>query len=87
MDRSYIPNTMGLTAAVKANVGEVSNHGMDLSLEYNKAFTNSMWIQSRFNFTYAHNELKVFDEPSYPSNEYYRTQVGLPYNTTYGLIA
>lgn len=87
MDRSYIPNTMGLTAAVKANVGEVSNHGMDLSLEYNKAFTNSMWIQSRFNFTYAHNELKVFDEPSYPSNEYYRTRVGLPYNTTYGLIA
>lgn len=87
MDRSYIPNTMGLTAMVKANVGEISNQGVDLSLEYKKAFANTMWIQSRFNFTYAHNNLEVYDEPEYPANEYYRSRVGLPYNTTYGLIA
>lgn len=87
MNRSFIPGTLGLQAGVAANVGKVDNSGVDLSLDYNKSFGNGMWIQSRANFTYAHSEMKVYDEPTYPGNEYYRTQVGLPVNTVFGLVA
>ena len=87
MNRSYIPNTMGLTATVKANVGEAFNEGVDLSMKYQKAFMNGFWLEGQFNFTYAHNEMRVVDEPEYPANEWYRTQVGRPANANVGLIA
>lgn len=87
MDRTYIPNTMGLTASVKANVGEAFNQGVDLSMKYQKAFLNGMWLEGQFNFTYAHNEMRVYDEPDYSANEYYRTAIGHPANAHRGLIA
>lgn len=87
MGRSFIPGTLGLQAGVAANVGKANSSGVDLSLEYNKAFSNGMWVQSRANFTYAHSEIKVYDEPTYPDNEYYRTNVGIPSRVRFGLIA
>lgn len=90
MARSYLPATMGLfTSAynIRANVGKVDNKGIDISIDYNKYFINKSWIQARANFTYAHNEVKVYDEPTYTDNEYYRTRVGRPVNQEYGYIA
>lgn len=90
MTRSYIPSTMGLFSSannIKANVGKVDNSGVDISIDYNKALPNQMWIQTRANFTYAHNSVKVFDEPNYSNAEFYRTRIGRPVNQEYGYIA
>src|SRR5690606_20565320 len=52
MNRADIPSTMGLTADVRANVGEAAGRGMDLSVDYSHSFTNGVWLQARGNFTY-----------------------------------
>src|SRR5690606_33773381 len=49
MNRADIPSTMGLTAAVRANVGEASSRGMDISVDYSHSFPNGMWLQTRGN--------------------------------------
>lgn len=90
MTRSYLPSTMGLFSSannIRANVGKVDNSGIDVSMDYNKYFANKTWIQGRANFTYAHNEVKVYDEPTYAAKEYYRTRIGRPVNQEYGYIA
>jgi TonB-linked SusC/RagA family outer membrane protein len=85
MDRASIPASMGLAAVVRANVGEAKANGVDISVDYNKSFRNSLWIQARGNFTYAHSEFVKYEEPSY--NEKYRSHAGRPLNQIYGLIA
>jgi len=87
MTRSYVPGTMGLQAAMAANVGKAESKGVDLALNYNKAFMNRTWTQLRANFTYATNEATVYDEPVYPSNEWYRSHVGYPVTQEWGYIA
>lgn len=86
MSRADIPITMGLTADVKANVGEVSGKGMDMSVDYSHSFTNQMWLQARGNFTYAVNEYKVYEEPTY-EKEWWKSKVGYPINQPRGYIA
>src|SRR5690606_21542039 len=51
--RPDIPSTTGLTAGVRTNFGESVGKGIDLSLDYSKAFSNSMWYILRGNFTYG----------------------------------
>lgn len=88
MQRSYIPGTLGLTTGNPyANVGEAESEGIDVSLTYNKSFSKSFWTQMRANFTYAVNEIKVYDEPNYPESEWYRTKVGQNSNRQLGYIA
>src|SRR5690606_40064272 len=41
--RQDIPSIVGLTAGVRTNYGEAVGKGLDLTLNYNKAFANSMW--------------------------------------------
>ncbi len=84
MDRSIAPS-MGLAATVRASVGEAKGHGVDLSADYNKALPNNWWLQARGNFTYAHSEFVVYEEPKY--KEPYRSHVGQSLNQQYGLIA
>ena len=86
MDRADIPSTMGLTAAVKANVGEAAGRGMDISIDYSHNFSNSTWIQARGNFTYATNEYRVYEEPVY-ENEWWKSRVGYSLNQPRGYIA
>ena len=86
MNRAYIPNTMGLTAGIQANVGEAEGKGVDFSLDYNKNFGN-MWVQGRSTFTYATNKFLVNEEPEYANNLYYLSRVGNPLQQAYGLIA
>ncbi|MDE1190841.1 MAG: TonB-dependent receptor [Arachidicoccus sp.] len=88
MARSYIPSTMGLEAGVSANVGKANSKGIDASLQYNKTISNSWWIQSRANFTYATSKVTVYDEPDYGSqNLAYLSHVGNSTSQVYGYIA
>jgi len=85
MTRSSIPNTMGLTATPRANVGEASGKGVDMTLEYQKSWNNSFWTSARANFTYATSRYDVYEEPEY--NEPWRSRVGMSLNQVTGYIA
>jgi TonB-linked SusC/RagA family outer membrane protein len=85
MTRSSIPSTMGLSADIRSNLGEAKAYGVDASIDYNKYFSSGYWIQSRANFTFAHSEYAVYEEPEY--KEKYKYRVGNPINQQYGLIA
>ncbi|GAB3417621.1 TonB-dependent receptor [Niabella aquatica] len=87
MARSYIPGTLGLQAGMSANVGEAESEGIDIGVNYNKNFSNSMWTQLRANVTYARNKATVYDEVVYPDNEWYRSHVGYPVTQQWGYIA
>ena len=65
MNRTYIPTTMGLSADVRANVGEASSRGVDISLEYQQNWTPDFWTSARANLTYAISKYRVFEEPEY----------------------
>lgn len=65
MDRQSIPSTMGLQAPLRANVGEASSHGYEISVDANKTFACGSWLSSRFNMTYATGRYDVYEEPDY----------------------
>ncbi|MDR0845361.1 MAG: TonB-dependent receptor [Tannerella sp.] len=85
MDRSDITSTMGLTAPVRANVGEASGKGVDLTMDYQQSWNKDFWTSARANFTYATSKYEVFEEPDYP--EYWRTNVGRSLQQTWGYVA
>lgn len=87
MPRSYIPTTMGLQAAVNANVGKAQSTGVDAMLNYNKTLTKDWWIQARANFTYATSKILTYDEPTYASNLTHLFHAGNSNAQAYGLIA
>lgn len=86
MNRSSIPTTMGLQSAVRANVGEASSKGIDLSLNYNYSFNKDLWITGMANFTYATSKFTTYEEPDY-SSEPWRSRVGYSLNQTWGYVA
>nr|WP_197718652.1 TonB-dependent receptor [Pedobacter schmidteae] len=86
MTRSTIPTTMGLAAAIQANVGEAESKGIDVSLDYNKTF-GKVWVQGRGTFTYASSKLLVNEEPNYGANLAYLSKVGNSLGQAYGYIA
>lgn len=85
MTRAAIPLTMGLTAPIRANVGEATGNGIDFSMDYKQFFHNEFWLQAMANFTYATSEYKVYEEPHY--DEAYRYHVGHSIYQNYGYIA
>jgi TonB-linked SusC/RagA family outer membrane protein len=66
MSRADIPTTMGLTADLKANIGESFSTGTDISLNVNHSFNADTWLTAMGNFTYATSEYTVYEEPDYP---------------------
>jgi TonB-linked SusC/RagA family outer membrane protein len=84
-ERQNLPATMGLTSAVHGNVGEVKSGGWDGSIDWNHNFNKNAWIQGRFNFTFAQNEIIQNEEPMfrYP----YLSRIGWPIDTRQGYIA
>lgn len=89
MRRNIVPAESGITNDLRpfANLGRVKNGGVDLNVEYNKAFSKDFVVSLKGSFTYAKNELLDADEPVYPENEAYRSEVGKPLNRYTGLIA
>jgi len=85
MTRESIPSTMGLTADIRANVGEASARGIDGSLNYSASFGNTAWLKVRGNYTFATSRFEVYEEPIY--NESYLSHVGWPLSQQWGLIA
>jgi len=85
MDRAFIPPTMGLSAVVRANVGQASAQGIDGSIDYTQNFSNSLWLKARGNFTFATSKYKVNEEPDYA--ESYRSKVGNSLSQRWGYIA
>ena len=84
--RADIPNTMGLWKTPNANLGKAKSHGVDLSLDYNKYFTNDTWLQLRGNLTYAANQYMEYEEVEYPG-AHWKSRVGNPIAQEYGYIA
>lgn len=89
MRRNIVPAESGIIGDLRpyANLGKVKNGGIDLNVEYNKAFSKDLVVSLKGSFTYAKNELLEADEPVYPDNESYRSEVGKPLNRYTGLIA
>ncbi|MCG8475774.1 MAG: TonB-dependent receptor [Cytophagales bacterium] len=80
--------SMGLQSVVRANVGEASSKGIDMSLDFNHSFSNDFWMSGRLNFTYATNEIKVFEEPDYAAvGMGYLESEGYSVKQKWGLIA
>lgn len=86
MTRADVPSTMGLTSGVRANLGEATGRGMDVSLDYSQSFSNRIWLQARGNFTYAKSKFSVYEEPVY-INEWWKSRVGQPISQQWGYIA
>lgn len=85
MDRASIPSTMGLQAPLRANVGEASSSGYEITVDANHAFNRDYWISGRFNMTYASGRYDVFEEPDYGYP--WLSWVGKRLNQPTGLIA
>lgn len=85
MNRASIPVTMGLSAPVRANVGEASGKGIDLSIDFNHHFGNDVWLIGRGNFTYATSNFEVVEEPEY--DEKNLSKVGFSLSQQWGYIA
>ena len=85
MNRAYIPSTMGLTAAVRANVGEARAHGVDIQADYQQVWSNDFWTSARANFTWAKSRFEVYEEPKY--KEYWRSRIGYSLAQNWGYIA
>lgn len=86
MSRADVPITMGLTAPVKANIGEATGKGFEVSADASHSFNKNMWLQLRGNFTYATNGYSIYEEPLY-DNEWWLTRVGYSLSQPRGYIA
>ena len=89
MQRRIIPAESGVVGSLNpyANLGKVKNEGVDLSIDFNKAIKKDLIISLKGNLTYAVNSLLNRDEPNYPENEKYRSELGKPLNCYTGLVA
>lgn len=86
MQRRSIPGSSGFTNAPWANYGQVENQGIDLTLDFNKAFSEDFYLSLRGTFTYAKNKIIEQDEPSAVVGTS-RSSTGHPVGQIFGLIA
>ncbi|MFZ4861718.1 SusC/RagA family TonB-linked outer membrane protein [Sphingobacterium sp. Mn56C] len=86
MQRRSIPGSSGFTNAPWANFGEVSNKGVDMSLEVNKSLNDNLFLSVRGTFTYAKNKIIEQDEPAAIIGTT-RSSTGKPIGQLFGLIA
>lgn len=85
MERADIPNTMGLSSAIMANVGEAVSDGVDGSLSYNQYFGQDWWFRGQANFTYATGKYKVYEELDWGVD--YKKRINKPIRQNYGFVA
>lgn len=64
-----IPTFIGIGSTnVYGNLGEVDNKGLDFTVDYNKQVNKNLFISVKGTFTYAHNEIRAYDDPPYLSD-------------------
>lgn len=78
--------TFGLQSATKANVGEASSRGVDISIDYEYTLGTDFWLIGRGNFTYARGIFEKREEPDY-SETPWLSGVGQPITQWWGYIA
>ena len=61
-DRS-VPSYFGAYITPDINKGEIKNSGFEFELRFNKVLANGMRFWANTNYTYAHNEIKLKDDP------------------------
>jgi TonB-linked SusC/RagA family outer membrane protein len=84
--RSDIPTTMGLQAQPSSNIGKAKGSGIDLSVDYNKAFSKNFWTALRGNFTYAGSKYEIYEEPDYSGNPW-RSHLNRKISQRWGYVA
>ena len=88
MDRAQIPATMGLQSPIRANVGEASSDGYEITLDYNDQINNNLFVGFRANFSYADSRYEVYEELDYQNAGLpWRSRIGLNLSQPYGYIA
>jgi TonB-linked SusC/RagA family outer membrane protein len=92
MPRKFIPATLGLQVDLddnppKANVGEASGHGVDISVEYSQNFGKNWILQGRGNFTYATSRLDKNEDLQYGEDLWWKNRIGYPLSQQWGYIA
>jgi TonB-linked SusC/RagA family outer membrane protein len=85
MDRLSL-STFGLQTGTKANVGEASSKGVDVSVDYQHHFTNGIWVTARGNFTYARGVFEKYEEPDYSATPWL-SRIGQPITQQWGYVA
>lgn len=86
MQRESLPTSAGLAGNIPyANIGKVSNRGLDLTASYEKQMGKDFRLSFRGTFTYAHNEVEDKDEPKLLYA--YTSAVGHPISTVFGYVA
>ncbi|MDR0865813.1 MAG: TonB-dependent receptor [Candidatus Symbiothrix sp.] len=86
MERASVPTATGLQVIPSANVGKAFASGVDLSVDYSQSFTPDLWLTVHGNFTYAHSEYRVFEEPFYEGQPW-RQHIGQSLSQSWGYIA
>jgi len=88
MDRAQIQATMGLQSPIRANVGEASSDGYEITLDYNDQINDNLFIGFRGNFSYANSRYEVYEELDYQNAGLpWRSRIGLNLSQPYGYIA
>ena len=85
--RPDIPSTMGLGTSVRTNYGAAVGKGIDLSLDYSKAYANSLWYIVRANYTYGTSEITQYDELDYSGIAPWMSVVGQKVGQSRGYVA
>ena len=83
MQRKIIPSQTGFLTNPWANFGEVTNRGVEFSLNYSKQINKDWFIGFRSNFTYAINRVDEYDEPESVVGTY-KGLTGRSLNTLWG---
>ena len=58
-----VPSFYGALTTPDINKGEIKNSGFELELRFNKVLRNKMRFWANANYTYAHNTIKLKDDP------------------------
>lgn len=85
--RVSTPAEMGLSAQPEANIGKAQGTGIDLSMDYNKIFNNDLWMQGRFNITYAKSKFIIYEEYAYDEIAPWRSHKGYSIHQQWGYLA
>ncbi|MBQ7495454.1 MAG: TonB-dependent receptor [Bacteroidaceae bacterium] len=59
-----VPSYYGAAKTPDVNQGKIKNSGFEFELRFNKVFRNKMRVWANCNYTYAHNVIKMKDDPA-----------------------
>ena len=62
-DERSVPSFYGAAKTPDINKGKMKNHGFEVELRFNKVLKNGMRFWANANYTYAHNEIIIKDDP------------------------